>query len=178
MSKKLAEFEPQNYGVYAIYGQVAITDGDIKFSDLKLTVNGEPTEPRAFTWAGNACKVQDYLENYMSALSRNDQTCRKIYLAPELEDVVAANYEPVITVNGIPVSRYVLGGFLDKYLLMMVTSEFIYYANDYEELLMLRTSNHEVVSNNSFAENGLDASVLGISEGKEELLWGALPPEE
>lgn len=165
MSKKLAEFEPQDYGVYAIYGQVTITDGDIKFSDLKLTVNGEPTEPRAFTWAGNACKVQDYLENY-------------IYLAPELEDVVAANYEPVITVNGIPVSRYVLGGFLDKYLLMMVTSEFIYYANDYEELLMLRTSNHEVVSNNSFAENGLDASVLGISEGKEELLWGAIPPEE
>ena len=54
--------------------------------------------------------------------------------------------------------------------LVMVTDQYIYYA-DYDKMLMLRTDDHTIVSDNYFAEVEYEDSIENIKEGKEMVIW-------
>ena len=59
----------------------------------------------------------------------------------------------------------------------LITSECIYYS-DGERMYALSTSDHCVVADGEFAEEGYSQSVNAIYKGTEKLLWGELSDQE
>lgn len=194
--KLLAVFEVTMNGSpkrFSIYGDYEVETGQDynnkdynypEFYDLvaKSVENGKETDyqPTGTTWAGRKYVVADMIQSYIASLIHGGTLYNKIYLDDGLQKLVDFyNTEEKIatTVNGVNIPKWILDNSMNIYELILVTNEFIYYCF-YDEYYMLRTSNHEVVSDNYFAEVGYMESIENIAKGTEELIWGELPSED
>lgn len=137
--------------------------------------------PGGETWAGRKYTPTDMIEFLLAALIRGDESYTAIDLDDGLQQVInsyTAETETALTVKGrnIP-KRMLTHDMYDLYQLLLVTDKYIYYGHD-DSIIMLRTEDHTVVSDNCFAESGFLDSVENIKNGKEKLLYGNLPSEE
>ncbi len=111
----------------------------------------------------------------------NDFIYSKIYPDSKLQELVDSytnDSEVALTVSGRKIPERILSyNMYDMYQLLLVTDAFIYYSYD-ESVYMLRTDDHNIVSDNDFAEVELADSIENVKSGKEMLLWGELPEGE
>lgn len=143
----------------------------------------ESYTPTGTTWAGRKYVVNDMIESVISALIMGNTLFTKIYLDNGLQEILDSYMRDdniAITVNGLKIPKVILGRHLyDLYQLTLVTDTFIYYYSDEDDaMLMLRTEDHSIVSDNYFAEVGYTDSIENVKSGKETLLWGELPKDD
>lgn len=155
-----------------------------EFSNITVTkiVDGREIkyEPNGYRWNGTKYCAESMLEYLISALIRKDSTFEVCSLNKELGDVVEWYHKPENTVfdcNENPVPRLILGNDLyEEFELSLVTDKYSYYLRD-DQLLMISTETHEIISDNYFAEVGFWESIASIrnNDGEESLLWGTIP---
>lgn len=71
--------------------------------------------------------------------------------------------------NGIEVPCRIIDRNFDVYELEVATDKYLYYATD-DRMIML-DYDHQVITDNYFAEVGLIQSIDAMKEGKEHLVW-------
>lgn len=191
----LASFDVKNLKeTINIYGKYHSTDikeledsklvsyKGMEFSDISAThmVNGqeEVYTPMGSSWAGHKYNATDVLEFFIAAIIRGDDSHRALYIDDGLNEYIdsyTSNVAVSVAGKTIP-SRIPNNKLYCVYQLYLVTDQYTYYLHD-DEVLMLSTENHIVVSDNYFAEVGFWDSVNNIKQGKETLLFGELPSE-
>lgn len=176
-SLKLAVFTA-NQKRYEITGRVSsvrssfVDDFAIHVSDAKVLVDGEEVSEVSYAWNGNAYTAEDCLLEFLASLTRKDGLCKKEYIDAMLDLFITDFDVPVVQYNGTEISKYVLSSIGEKLTLRLATDRFLYYAegNADEVALMLRTDTHEVVSDNCFANEGLQTSLENIENGEENVI--------
>lgn len=199
--KLLATFRVEETGdVFNIYGEYDIKQGSVvdiigdsklinfnypDFYDITATkvIDGkeESFKPVGETWAGHKYECMDMIHAFISSIIIGNNVYSKIYLDAKLQKIVDSytnDSEVALTVSGRKIPKRILSyNMYDMYQLLLVTDAFIYY-NYEESVYMLGTDDHNVVSDNYFAEVGLADSIENVKSGKEMLLWGELPEGE
>ena len=176
-SIKLAVFTA-NQKCYEITGRISsvrssfVDDFAIHVSGAKVLVDGEEVSEVGYAWNGNAYTAEDCLLEFLASLTRKDGLCKKEYIDAMLDLFIADLDVPVVQYNGTEISKYVLSSIGEKLTLRLATDRFLYYAegNADEVALMLRTDTHEVVSDNCFANEGLQTSLENIENGEENVI--------
>ena len=144
-----------------------IVDGKEK----DYTVTGE-------TWAGRKYVSRDVIESVIAAFIRNDDAVNILSLEDGLQKLVD-EYKSDVAINYLTkdIPKKILSvNMYSLYQLLMVTDKYIYYAHD-DEFLMMDTENHGIISDNYFAEVGLNDSIEDVRSGAEMLMYGELPEE-
>ena len=132
-----------------------------------------PYGPTGTSWTGRRYNVYDMIQSYICSLIQGSSQYVTIFQDKKLQELVEsymAADEIAITVHDRKIPKRILGSDMDAYELVMVTDQYIYYA-DYDKMLMLRTSDHTIVSDNYFASVGYTDSIENIKEGKEKVIW-------
>ena len=185
--KKLAEFEV-NGKRYAVYGDYAIEYGKDteqnaypypEFDSLTAKTIEDGTEkdfvPSGATWTGHRYDVSDMIQDFLAKQIIYNGLYKAVYVEEGLQELIDWFHREIALIsNNLQIPKRILyNDMYDLYELELVTSEFIYYMYD-EHCLMLRTDNHDVVSDNYFASEGFMASVENIGEelSEEKFLWG------
>ena len=150
------------------------------FSNIALqkVVDGNAIDwtPTATTWAGIPINGEDAMESMLGRFTANDETVEVLYLNDEIQKFVAQyKGEIAFEYEGHKIPKYIYHGFDGTLDLAFATDHFCYYG--LEDLIMLRTNNGELVSDNAFAEIGLFESVQGVKEGEEKHLYGDMPAD-
>lgn len=199
--KLLATFKVVETGdIFNIYGNYDIEKGkvvdiindkgliDFDYPDFygitaTKVIDGkeESFKPVGETWVGHKYECKDMIQAFISSIIIGNDVYSKIYLDSKLQELVDSytnNSEIALTVNSRKIPKRILSyNMYDMYQLLLVTDAFIYYSYD-ESVYMLGTDDHNVVSDNFFAEVGLSDSIENVKSGKEMLLWGELPEGE
>lgn len=191
--QKLAEFtcivngQSQNFEIFGNFEIHPLGDFEddeedpeltVSFNDISAICNGKPYTPNTYTWAGDQYTSEDIMYDFLASLSRDDGMYEMVFLDEAINRVVETCNQPVINVAGKDVSKCVLGAMAERCDLMLATNKYLFYFGDGDEVYMLRTEDHTIVSNNNFADDGYWQSIKAIHEGNEELLWGEIPDEE
>lgn len=107
---------------------------------------------------------------FISSIIIGNDIYSKIYPDSKLQKLVDSytnDSEVALTVSGRKIPERILS--YNMYQLLLVTDAFIYYSYD-ESVYMLRTDDHNIVSDNYFAKVGLADSIENVKSGKEMLL--------
>lgn len=190
MEKKLlARFEVGNRvfevsGSYKIEKNIDINNEEYfypEFSNLSSieVVNGKliSFEPTGNSFDGRKFIVDDMVNAFFSSLIRNGDKYKSLYLDSGLQELVDEyTKDIVLTLEGKGIPRRILYADTYSYELLFVTDKYIYYNYD-ESTLMISVDNHNIISDNYFAEVGLFDSFDSVKDGTETLLWGEIPKE-
>lgn len=131
-----------------------------------------PYTPETCTWAGVPFTVNDMAWDVLFGLTAGSSLLNVRYIEPGLATYVSSLKADTV-LDGVP-KRLVKDW--RCYTVIVVTDEYIYYA-DADNILMLNAKTREVVSDNYFSEVGLYKSAENVRGGKEKLLYGTLPEE-
>ena len=81
----------------------------------------------------------------------------------------------VLSASGLKIYKYILSSDLSmQYQLNLVTDQYIYYSNE-NLVYVFSTSDHNLLSDNEYADISYWNSVDAVKNGTEKLLWGELP---
>lgn len=113
----------------------------------------------------------DALRDIAGRITRNETGKLTVnYIWPELKEALD-EFQRYPAITGDRTVPYFIYYGYDIAQLAYATNEFLYYyLRCYDELLMFRTSDGTVVSDNGFAEIGLSYSEEGVAEGTEYIL--------
>lgn len=121
-------------------------------------------------WAGYHLTPDDALKDMFGRISRNETgTLAVHYICPELKEFFAKfqKYPAISSERTIP---YIIFHNNDIARLMYATNEFLYYADSNDMVLMFRTDDGTLVSDNEFADIGLYESEQNVEDGTEHIL--------
>lgn len=176
MEKLLVEFIIEN-GQYRVWGNYSFDENKCpEFTDLRaeILVDGVYVgySPDGHTWAGRKFVVEDMISDCLAKLIQCCRIYTIIYLDEGLAHLVASYHEDIVLiVNDLKIPRRIISAQLfDVHSLVLVTSQFLYYVHD-DQMIMLDTDTHELVSDNYFAEVGYADSLENIESGEEKLIW-------
>lgn len=131
------------------------------------------------TWAGRKYVSRDVIESVIAASIRGDDSVAIISLEDGLQKLVN-EYKSNVAINYLTkdIPKKILSvNMYSLYQLLLVTDKYIYYAHD-GEFLMMNAESHEIISDNYFAEVGLNDSIEDVRSGAEMLMYGELPEED
>lgn len=175
--RKLAVFtvNQKRYEITGRISHISTTHDDnfaIHVSNAEVLVDGKKASEIGYAWNGNAYTAEDCLLEFLASLTRKDGLCKKEYIHGMLDLFIADSDVPFVQYNGTEISKYVLSRTGEKLTLRLATDKFLYYANGNEDevALMLRTDTHEVVSDNYFANEGIQDSLKNIGTGEESVI--------
>ena len=187
---KICTFEIEIQGKmerFSIYGKYTIETGkddslcDYKYLEFEDIVATKAVgmkevfyEPTGVSWAGSKYDASDMCGAFISNLTFSSNQYTKVYIQPDLEEMVGEYLTDEIEVGNLSIPRRVLSCNMRAYTLLLATDSFLYYG-DGEDLIMLATEDRRIVSDNYFAEVGFWQSVEAIETGEEKHLWGDLP---
>lgn len=165
---------------YTISGDVKLTSlnrtlglKDAIFSNLKMAKNKEAFVPSEIKFSGVQCTCEDAAYDVLCAMTRNEVDQYMVhFIAPKLQSVADAYLKDCISVSGRNIPRYVLHNHGIK-TLQLVTREYAYYASEGDEfnMLMVRTQNGQVVSDNYFAANDFEEAFEAVQNGEKSALF-------
>lgn len=137
----------------------------------------EPYTPGYIRWNGTKVEIEDMLNTAVNSFLFERNEISTLFLHNELRAWAKPFQDNVaLTVNGKKIPKKIFTNDLYNYMdLLLVTDKFIYYGYD-SEILMFGTEEHELCSDNYFAEVGLTESYENIAIQTETCLFGA--PEE
>ena len=128
--------------------------------------------PNQKTWQGDTLTEEDAVyEVIFMAECDAAGMAGIIYMDACIKDVISYYQKEYVEYDSrrIPL-KICRGEFADLYELRLVTDHYIFYGCD-DMLLMLRTENGELVSDNYFAEIGYCEELEDISKGKVQVLY-------
>lgn len=131
------------------------------------------------TWAGRKYISRDVIESVIAASIRGDDSVTIISLEDGLQKLVN-EYKSDVAISYLAkdIPKKILSvNMYSLYQLLLVTDKYIYYAHD-GEFLMMNAESHEIISDNYFAEVGLNDSIEDVRSGAEMLMYGELPEED
>ena len=125
---------------------------------------------KAVNWYGVRQTPDDALKDVAGRITRNEtETLTVNDIWPELKEALDEFKKyPAITGDRIVPYFIYYGGDIAK--LDYATDRFLYYLYEYEGILMFRTEDGTVVSDNEFAEMGYWESKENVEKGTEHLL--------
>ena len=200
MSNKLLCTFILNNETYNVYGEYDIeTDKELdyttgekpefaeyKYPDfyditIKKVIDGKEEDyvVTGETWAGRKYVSRDVIESVIAASIRGDDSVAIISLEDGLQKLVN-EYKSDVAINYLAkdIHKKILSvNMYSLYQLLLVTDKYIYYAHD-GEFLMMNAESHEIISDNYFAEVGLNDSIEDVRSGAEMLMYGELPEED
>lgn len=200
MSNKLLCTFILNNETYNVYGEYDIeTDKELdyttgekpefaeyKYPDfyditIKKVIDGKEEDyvVTGETWAGRKYVSRDVIESVIAASIRGDDSVAIISLEDGLQKLVN-EYKSDVAINYLAkdIPKKILSvNMYSLYQLLLVTDKYIYYAHD-GEFLMMNAESHEIISDNYFAEVGLNDSIEDVRSGAEMLMYGELPEED
>lgn len=176
MEKLLVEFilEKKQYRVWGSYSMNE--DNCPEFEDLRAEILADGKyagyTPDGHTWAGRKFEVEDMISDCLANLIRCCGIYTILYMDEGLADFASAYHEDIVlTVNNLKIPRRIMSTqLMHVFELVLITSQFIYYVHD-DQMIMLDTDTHGLVSDNYFAEVGYTDSLENIENGKEKLIW-------
>lgn len=153
-----------------------------EFYDLELEKKSEegtyePFTPNHERWNGTKVTGEDMLNTAVNAFIFERKEVSTPFLHEKLREWARIYRDDVaLTVNGKQIPKKIPTSDLHNCMdLILVTDRFIYYGYD-SEVVMFGTEEHELCSDNYFAEVGLAESYENIAIQTETCLFGA--PEE
>lgn len=125
---------------------------------------------KAVNWYGIQLTPADALKDVAGRITRNEtETLTVNDIWPELKEALDEFKKyPAITGDRIVPYFIYYGGDIAK--LDYATDRFLYYLYEYEGILMFRTEDGTVVSDNEFAEMGYWESKENVEKGTEHIL--------
>lgn len=154
-----------------------------EFDDLRATrvVDGKeiPYTPAGSAWS-HKFQVDDMINSALATAiwGAEKNVYRILFLHKGLQEFIDGfrseeNY--VLSASGLKIYKYILSSDLSiQYQLDLVTDQYIYYSN--ESLVhAFSTSEHNLLSDNEYADISYWNSVDAVKNGTEKLLWGELP---
>jgi hypothetical protein len=179
--KRLAKFRFCDR-TFEVYGSYVVSENNDDYGvtyqypefvslSAKESVDGNMFDfvPSGRTWSGHKVTVDDMITGLLDSQIRKDDSYTVLYMECGLKNIISSYHDDItLSANGIDIPKRVLHR-ENCYNLLLVTNENIYY--HYDENVLLLDKNHSVISDNYFAEVGLDQSLEAIQEGREELLF-------
>lgn len=150
-----------------------------EFYDLELEKKSEEGSYEPFTpnhehWNGTKVEIEDMLNTAVNAFVFERKEIYTSYLHKELKEWAKTYRDDVaLTVNGKQIPKRIFTSDLNNCMnLILVTDEFIYYGYG-SQIVMFGTEEHELCSDNYFAEARLMESYENIALQTETRLLGA-----
>lgn len=145
---------------------------DIKVDNVYKETDGvlSPFVIKAVNWFGERQTPTDALRDVAGRITRNETgTLTVNYIWPVLKKALDKfkKYPAITGDRVIPYFIYNMGNIAN---LVYATDRFLYYLYEYEGLLMFRTEDGTIVSDNEFAEIGYWNSKENVEKGIERLL--------
>lgn len=154
-----------------------------EFEDLQATqmANGKeiPYAPARSAW-NHKFQVNDMINSALAAAiwGATESVYRTLFLHKELQEFIddfRSEENCVLSASGLKIYKYILSSDLSmQYQLDLVTDQYIYYSNE-SLVYAFSTSDHNLLSDNEYADISYWNSVDAIKNGTEKLLWGELP---
>lgn len=129
-----------------------------------------PFQITAVAWAGYQLTADHALRDVLGRISRNETGKLTVhYVCPELQAFLDV-FKKYPAIHGERTVPYFIfhGGDIAR--LSYATNEFLYYVADDDMLLMFRTNDGTLVSDNEFADIGLCESEKNVEDGTEHIL--------
>lgn len=154
----------------------------LKAEDVIIFLLGPGTEKKEFPAnSGTAFPVHPEMAflNIIDRLTVNDSTeVKVISLCKELEEYLACFKKfPAARVGERTIPYFATDG-RQLLHLAVATERFLFYKNDFDEAFMYETASGKLISNNEFADMGLDDITRHIILGKEAKLPFQEYPQE
>lgn len=169
------------YGEYNTEFYTPVSGGEFPYpemKDLSATVtldNGKeiPYTPEGYTFSGRKYCPDDMICGCICAMIQGDSSYHPEYVEDGLQELVDVYRKETVPISDtVSVPKHILNGIsFFIYEIALATDQFIYYASEGEEVIMLSTESMKVISDNYFAGDGLYQSVERIKNGEETLLW-------
>ena len=95
------------------------------------------------------------------------------YVSDEINEIVRDPFYKIETMEGYQIPMQVLDAYNDLYVAKLVTTEYIYYLHDSDDVLMVDLENRQTVDRGEFAANAYNESFENIYYGNsyEEEIW-------
>lgn len=124
----------------------------------------------AVAWAGYQLTTDHALKDVIGRISRNETGKLTVhYVCPELQTFLD-KFKKYPAIIGERIVPYFIFHHGDIARLVYSTNEFLYYADSNDMLLMFRTHDGTLVSDNEFADIGIYDSVRNVEKGTEYIL--------
>ena len=181
---EIIEFEVLNgylKGKYRASGLMGVTEDElpfVEFNDIiiekQVSNVWEVYSNEVTDWYGVKFTNEQIIDEVLSeVICECSENYKVTFLAEELLRMVKA-YQSQEKVSAILPIIWMKE---EQYELVLATDKFCYYQAD-DRFLMLRTATKGLVSDNYFAEVGLDDSLEAIMGGDEKLLYSQASPDE
>lgn len=154
-----------------------------EFEGLQATqvVNGKeiPYAPAGSAW-NHKFQVDDMINSALATAiwGATESVYRTLFLHKGLQEFIdgfRSEENCVLSAFGLKIYKYILSSNLSmQYQLDLVTDQYIYYSNE-SLVYAFSTSDHNLLSDNEYADISYWNSVDAIKNGTEKLLWGELP---
>lgn len=126
-------------------------------------------QPQVTTWYGRKVTVEDAFNDVLERLTRNETgEMESLFLDQELQQYIALFFNKIATTfenRQIPYEILFKEGIAK---LLLATTLFLYYEDEFGDVNMFRTSDGTLVSDNEFADIGFYESKEAIKNGNEE----------
>ena len=163
------------------------TDGELRFEDNEVTVTGKihiqehvdgelkEIHVNRTTWPGYRLNERDAFEESVCGYFNDSMAYQLSDVCGDLKDLKQRFMRQILDVDGQPVNeRFASSTYVGSWhSLFLCTDKFAYYINDSGDCVMTFTQTGNIISDNSFATDGLMASVDNCRTGKETLLWAS-----
>ena len=144
-------------------------------------VNGKeiPYAPAGLAW-NHKFQVDDMINSALAAAiwGATESVYRTLFLHKGLQEFIDGFHSEencVLSASGLKIYKYILSSDLSmQYQLDLVTDQYIYYSNE-SLVYAFSTSDHNLLSDNEYADISYWNSVDAVKNGTEKLLWGELP---
>lgn len=95
------------------------------------------------------------------------------YVSDEINEIVHDPFYKIETMEGYQIPMQVLDAYNDLYVAKFVTTEYIYYLHDSDDVLMVDLENRQTADRGEFAANAYNESFENIYYGNsyEEEIW-------
>ena len=95
------------------------------------------------------------------------------YVSDEINEIVHDPFYKIETMEGYQIPMQVLDAYNDLYVAKLVTTEYIYYLHDSDDVLMVDLENRQTADRGEFAANAYNESFENIYYGNsyEEEIW-------
>lgn len=95
------------------------------------------------------------------------------YVSDEINEIVHDPFYKIETMEGYQIPMQVLNAYNDLYVAKLVTTEYIYYLHDSDNVLMVDLENRQTADRGEFAANAYNESFENIYYGNsyEEEIW-------
>lgn len=154
-----------------------------EFDDLQATrvVDGKeiPYTPAGSAW-NHKFQVDDMINSALAAAiwGATKNIYQILFLHKDLQEFIdgfRSEENCVLSASGLKIYKYILSSDLSmQYQLDLVTDQYIYYSNE-SLVYVFNTSDHNLLSDNEYADISYWNSVDAVKNGTEKLLWGELP---